>query len=171
VISFWKGAAVVRERRGMDQRTAIEGGGLRERRRRGEPRLQSVAPAGKNYAFVAMLDASRELARRPSQRRVLVVLGHPRHRKRPARAHGEASKAMARAFAVPFVILMQPGGAMARSAAPTSGVQTSFDVRGYFEDDGAELRRGLLDRALEPGRLQHAQGGRGRPRLDVSRPL
>ena len=40
-----------------------------------EPRLQSIAPAGKNYAFDAMLDASRALGSRPSERRALVYVG------------------------------------------------------------------------------------------------
>jgi len=132
VISFWKAlpssASVAVWTSGPPSKVVDFGNGVAE----AEPRLQSVAPAGKNYAFDAMLDASRELARRPSQRRVLVVLGNLDIETTRTRT-GEAQQAMAQAFAVPFVILMQPGGAMAPVGGPTSGVQTSFDVRGYFE--------------------------------------
>ena len=125
-------AARGRERRGLDQRAASKvvdfGTSLAE----AEPRLQSIAPAGKNYAFDAMLDASRELGRRPSERRALVVLGMIDIEATRTRT-AETQQAMGQALAVPLVVLMQAGGAGAALGGPTSGVAMSWDVQGYFE--------------------------------------
>ena len=82
-----------------------------------EPKLQSVAPAGKNYAFDAMLDASRELVKRPSERRALVLVTNIDIEATRTRT-AEAQQAMGLALAVPLVILIQPGGAEPRSAGP-----------------------------------------------------
>jgi len=98
----------------------------------GEPKLQSVAPAGKNYAFDAILDASRELARRPSERRALVFLGNIDIEATRTRT-AEAQQAMGQALAVPLVVLIHPGGAGGALGGPTSGISTSWDVQGYFE--------------------------------------
>ena len=97
-----------------------------------EPRLQSVAPAGKNYAFDAMLDASRELARRAAERRVLVFVGGADIETTRART-AEATQALGQAAATPMLVLILPGGAAAPMGGPTSGVSLAFDVQGYFE--------------------------------------
>jgi hypothetical protein len=97
-----------------------------------EPLLQSVAPAGKNYAFDAMLDASRELARRPTERRVFVFVGGADIETTRART-AEATQALGQAAATPMLVLVLPGSAAAPIGGPTSGVSLSFDVQGYFE--------------------------------------
>lgn len=97
-----------------------------------EPRLQSVAPAGKNYAFDAILDASRELARRPGERRVLVYVGGGDIEATRTRT-SEATQALGQAVATPLIVLVLPGGAAAPLGGPTSGVSLSFDLQEYFE--------------------------------------
>lgn len=132
VVAFWKAlpadASVAVWTSGPPSRVVDFGMSVTE----AEPRLQSVAPAGKNYAFDAMLDATRELGRRPSQRRALVVVGGIGIETTRTRTV-ETQQVIGQALAVPFVILMQPGGATAPTGGPTSGVETSWDVRGYFE--------------------------------------
>jgi hypothetical protein len=97
-----------------------------------EPRLQSVAPAGKNYGFDAMLDASRELAGRAAGRRVLVFVGGADIETTRTRT-AEATQALGQAAATPMLVLVLPGSAAAPMGGPTSGVSLSFDVQGYFE--------------------------------------
>jgi hypothetical protein len=97
-----------------------------------EPRLQSVAPAGKNYAFDAMLDASRALGDRPSQRRAIVYVGGIDIEASAMRV-SETQQAIGLALAVPLMVLIQPGGAGAALGGPTSGIATSWDVQGYVE--------------------------------------
>jgi hypothetical protein len=97
-----------------------------------EPRLQSVAPAGKNYALDAILDASRALGRRPSERRALVYVGLM-DLEGPPRASPRRSRRSARRWWYPLIVLVQPGGAGASMGGPTSGISTSWDVQGYFE--------------------------------------
>ena len=97
-----------------------------------EPRLQSIAPAGKNYAFDAMLDASRALGSRPSERRALVYVGGLDIEATRTRT-AEAQQAMGQALVVPLVVLIQAGGAGAPIGGPTSGVTMSWDVQGYLE--------------------------------------
>ncbi|HEY7922514.1 MAG: hypothetical protein ACHP85_09920 [Burkholderiales bacterium] len=97
-----------------------------------EPRLQSVAPAGKNYAFDAILDASRALGRRPSERRAIVYVGGIDIEASATRV-AETQQALGQALAVPLMVLIQPGGAGAALGGPTSGIATSWDVQGYVE--------------------------------------
>jgi hypothetical protein len=97
-----------------------------------EPRLQSIAPAGKNYAFDAILDASRALGRRPSERRALVYVGGIDIEATTMRA-AETQQAIGQALAVPLIVLVQPGGGGAALGGPTSGIATSWDVQGYVE--------------------------------------
>jgi hypothetical protein len=98
----------------------------------GESRLQSVAPAGKNYAFDALLDASRALGRRPSERRAIVYVGGIDIEASAMRV-AETQQAMGQALAVPLMVLIQPGGTGAALGGPTSGIATSWDVQGYVE--------------------------------------
>jgi hypothetical protein len=97
-----------------------------------EPRLQSIAAAGKNYAFDAILDASRALGRRPSERRALVYVGGIDIEASTMRA-AETQQAIGEALAVPLMVLVQPGGGGAALGGPTSGIATSWDVQGYVE--------------------------------------
>jgi hypothetical protein len=91
-----------------------------------------VAPAGKNYALDAILDASRALGRRPSERRALVYVGQSDIEGTTSRI-AEAQQALGQALVVPLIVLVQPGGAGASMGGPTSGISTSWDVQGYFE--------------------------------------
>lgn len=97
-----------------------------------EPRLQSVAPAGKNYVFDTILDASRELAGRAAGRRVLVFVGGADIETTRTRT-AEATQALGQAVASPMIVLVLPGGSAAPVGGPTSGVALAFDVQGYFE--------------------------------------
>jgi hypothetical protein len=132
VVALWKAlpadASVAVWTSGPPSRVVEFGTALAE----AEPRLQSVAPAGKNYAFEAILDASRALGRRPSQRRALVYVGGIDIESSPTRT-AEAQQAMGQALVVPLIVLIQAGGAGAALGGPTSGIATSWDVQGYVE--------------------------------------
>jgi hypothetical protein len=97
-----------------------------------EPRLQRVAPAGKNYAFEAMRDAARGLGPPGSRRHVLVYVGSGDIEAGTSRS-AEAMQALGQSGATPMVVLILPGGASAALGGPTSGVSLSWDVQGYFE--------------------------------------
>jgi hypothetical protein len=97
-----------------------------------QPTLQSVAPAGKNYAFDAMLDASRELERRAAPRRVLVFVGGGGIETSRSRT-AEVQQAVGRAAATPVIVLVLPGGASAPLGGATQGATFSWDVQGYFQ--------------------------------------
>jgi hypothetical protein len=132
VVAMWKGlpanASVAVWTSGPPARIVDFGSAPAE----AEPRLQSVAPAGKNYAIDAILDASRALGQRPSQRRALVYVGLIDIEGTVSRV-AEAQQALGQALVVPLIILIQPGGAGAALGGPTSGISTSWDVQGYFE--------------------------------------
>jgi len=132
VVALWKalppGASVAVWTGGPASRVVDFGTALAE----GEARLQSVAPAGKNYAFDAILDASRALGHRPSERRAIVYVGGIDIEASATRV-AETQQAMGQALAVPLMVLIQPGGAGAALGGPTSGIATSWDVQGYVE--------------------------------------
>jgi len=132
VVALWKAlpsnASVAVWTSGPPSKVVDFGAALAE----AEPRLQSVAPAGKNYALDAILDASRALGRRPSERRALVYVGLMDLEGTTARL-AEAQQALGQALVVPLIVLIQPGGAGAAMGGPTSGISTSWDVQGYFE--------------------------------------
>jgi hypothetical protein len=132
VIALWKAlppdASVAVWTSGPPSRVVDFGTALAE----GESRLQSVAPAGKNYAFDAILEASRALGRRPSERRAVVYVGGIDIEASAMRV-AETQQAMGLALAVPLMVLIQPGGAGAALGGPTSGIATSWDVQGYVE--------------------------------------
>jgi len=132
VVALWKAlpsnASVAVWTSGPPSKVVDFGAALAE----AEPRLQSVAPAGKNYALDAILDASRALGRRPSERRALVYVGLMDLEGTTSRL-AEAQQALGQALVVPLIVLIQPGGAGAAMGGPTSGISTSWDVQGYFE--------------------------------------
>jgi len=132
VVAFWKGlpagSRVAVWTSGPPSRVVDFGTDLAT----AEPRLQSVAPAGKNYAFDAMLDASRELARRGAEKRVLVFVGGADIETTRTRT-AEVQQAIGQAAATPMIVLILPGGALAPIGGPTQGSSSSWDVQGYFE--------------------------------------
>jgi hypothetical protein len=79
-----------------------------------------------------MLDASRALGGRPSERRAVVYVGGLDIEATRTRT-AETQQAMGVALATPLMVLIQPGGAGAALGGPTSGVTMSWDVQGYFE--------------------------------------
>jgi hypothetical protein len=105
-----------------------------------EPRLQAVAPAGKNYALDALLDAARGMAGPGDARRVLVYVGGSNIEGSRTRS-AEMVRAIGQAGATPMIVLIT-GGAFASSAVggPTSGSSFATDVQGYFEQVAAGYR-------------------------------
>jgi hypothetical protein len=105
-----------------------------------EPRLQAVAPAGKNYALDAMLDAARGLGGSGDVRRVLVYVGGGDIEGSQTRS-AEMVRAIGQAGATPMIVLIT-GGASAASAVggPTSGSSFATDIQGYFEQVAAGYR-------------------------------
>lgn len=97
-----------------------------------EPRLLSVAPAGKNYAFEALVDASRALGAPGAARHVVVYVGAAEIEGGRTRT-AEAMQAVGRAGATPAIALALSGGGPAALGGPGSGSSFSWDVQGYFE--------------------------------------
>ncbi len=97
-----------------------------------EPKLQAIAPGGKNYAFDALLDACRALGSRAGQRRVVVYAGGADMEASKVRT-AEAMRAIGQAAATPMIVLVLPGGGGASLGGPTAGSSFSWDVQGYFE--------------------------------------
>ena len=106
----------------------------------GEKQLQAVAPAGKNYALDALLDASRGLGGSVIARRVVVYAGGGDIEASRSRS-AEMMQAIGQAAATPMIVLILPG-ALASSVAggPTAGASFSVDIQGYFEQVAAAYR-------------------------------
>jgi hypothetical protein len=151
-----------------------------------EPRLQSVAPAGKNYAFDAMLDASRELERRAAPRRALVFVGGldiELSRSRTA----ELQRSIGQAAATPMLVLVGSSGATAPLGGPTQGAANAWDVQGYLEQLASAYggscavvlttqaaQKRLLEAAVDLSsqyivRYESTAGFQGAPKLEVRR--
>ena len=97
-----------------------------------EPRLQSVAVAGKNYAFDALLDAARALEREAGSRRALVFVGGldvEASRQRTS----ELQLAVAKSAATPMLVMIVPGASLTPLGGATQGSTSSWDVQGYLE--------------------------------------
>ena len=105
-----------------------------------EPRLQAVAPAGKNYALDAILDAAGGLGDRGDHRHVLVYVGGGDIEGSPSRS-AEMVRAIGQAGATPMIVLIM-GGAAASSVpgGPTAGSSFATDIQGYFEQVAAGYR-------------------------------
>jgi hypothetical protein len=97
-----------------------------------EPRLLSVAPAGKNYAFDALLDAARALEKEAGSRRALVFVGGLDIEASRQRT-GELQQAVAKSAAAPMLVMIVPGAALTPLGGPTQGAASSWDVQGYLE--------------------------------------
>ena len=97
-----------------------------------EPKLQSVAPAGKNYAFDALIDAARALEQSGAGRRVLVFVGGLDIEASVSRT-SELQQAVARSAATPMLVMIVPGASMTPLGGPTQGSANSWDVQGYLE--------------------------------------
>jgi hypothetical protein len=132
VVGFWKGlpagSTVAVWTSGPPSRVVDFGEDLAS----AEPKLQAVAPGGKNYAFDALVDACRALGSRAGERRVVVYAGGADMEASQVRT-AEAMRAIGQAAATPLVVLVLPGGAGAAMGGPTSGSSFSWDVQGYFE--------------------------------------
>jgi hypothetical protein len=105
-----------------------------------EPRLQAVAPAGKNYALDALLDAARGMTGSGEARRVLVYVGGGDIEGSQSRST-EMVRAIGQAGATPMIVLIM-GGAAASSVpgGPTAGSSFTTDMQGYFEQVAAGYR-------------------------------
>jgi hypothetical protein len=105
-----------------------------------EPRLQAVAPAGKNYALDALLDASRGMSSPGDVRRVLVYVGGGDIEASQVRS-AEMVRAIGQAGATPMVVLILGGASASASVGgPTSGSSFATDIQGYFEQVAAGYR-------------------------------
>ncbi len=106
----------------------------------GQAGLQAVAPAGKNYAFDALLDASRGLGGSAIARRVVVYVGGGDIEASRTRST-ETMRAIGQAGATPMIVLILPGGSLsAMPGGPTAGASFSVDIQGYFEQMAAGYR-------------------------------
>jgi hypothetical protein len=136
VVAFWKrlpaGSRVAVWTSGPPSRVVDFGGELAA----AEPRLQSIAPAGKNYAIDAMLDASRALEQSGAERRVLVFVGGIDVEASRSRT-GELQQAVGRAAATPMLVLIVPGVGSVPMGGQTQGAAMSWDVQGYLEQMAA----------------------------------
>ena len=141
VVAFWKGlpagSRVAVWTSGPPSRVVDFGGELAA----AEPRLQSIAPAGKNYAFDAMLDASRALEQSGAERRVLVFVGGIDVEASRSRT-GELQQAVGRAAATPMLVLIVPGAGSVPLGGQTQGAAMSWDVQGYLEQMAANTYGG-----------------------------
>jgi hypothetical protein len=132
VTSFWKalpaGSAVAVWTSGPPSKVVDFGEDLAA----AEPKLQSVAPAGKNYAFEALADACRGLGPPAEARHVVVYVGGAAIE--ASQTHSaEAMSAVGRAAATPVIALVLAGGGTGGMGGPTEGASFSWDVQGYFE--------------------------------------
>jgi len=96
-----------------------------------EPVLQKVACAGKNYAFEAMVDASRALAARPPVRRALVYVGSS-DIEATTKSTAEAMQAIGEAQVPPTIVLLTAMAAGSGLGGPAAGNASSWDVEGFF---------------------------------------
>jgi hypothetical protein len=97
-----------------------------------EPRLLSVAAAGKNYAFDALLDAARALEKEAGSRRALVFVGGldvEASRQRTS----ELQQAVGKSAATPMLVMIVPGASLTPLGGATQGSTSSWDVQGYLE--------------------------------------
>ena len=97
-----------------------------------EPRLLSVAAAGKNYAFDALLDATRALEKESGSRRALVFVGGLDVEASRQRT-GELQQAVGKSAATPMLVMIVPGASLAPLGGATQGSTSSWDVQGYLE--------------------------------------
>jgi hypothetical protein len=97
-----------------------------------EPRLQSVATAGKNYAFDALLDAARALEKEAGSRRALVFVGGLDVESSRQRT-SELQQAVAKSAATPMLVMIVPGASLTPLGGATQGSASSWDVQGYLE--------------------------------------
>ena len=97
-----------------------------------EPRLQSVAAGGKNYAFDALLDGARALEKESGSRRALVFVGGldvEASRQRTS----ELQLAVSKSAATPMLVMIVPGASLTPLGGATQGSTSSWDVQGYLE--------------------------------------
>jgi len=140
VVEFWKalppGSRVAAWTSGPPSRVVDFGTELAA----AEPRLQSVAPAGKNYALDAMLDAAGGLGDRGDHRHALVYVGGGDIEGSQTRS-AEMVRAIGQAGATPMIALILPGAsASSVPGGPTAGSSFATDIQGYFEQVAAGYR-------------------------------
>lgn len=105
VTTFWKslapGSRVAVWTSGPPSKVVVSGTDLAT----AEPRLQAVAPAGKNYALDALLDAARGMTASGDARRVLVYVGGGDIEGSQSRS-AEMVRAIGQAGATPMIVLI-----------------------------------------------------------------
>ena len=113
-----------------------------------EPRLLSVSPAGKNYAFDALADAARALEKETGARRALVFVGGLDVESSRQRT-SELQQAVAKSAATPMLVMIVPGASLTPLGGPSQGSASSWDVQGYLEKV-AEVYNGWSAAVLTP---------------------